>query len=455
MQRTLFIKLALVALVTALLQVPVGLVRGLIAERQAARGSVSADVARGTSEAQRVVGPVLAIPWTRRTVENVSEFDDAGRRQIVARERKESGVAAFLPATLAIKGQVDLQPKHRGIYTANVYRLDATLDGSFALPAGLGVPERGKLEWGHPSLVIGIQDTRGIRDGLRIQWNGTPLDVLPGGMEAAGIPAGVQARVVDLDPAKGGSFRFSVNLPLAGTERLELVPSGATTTVELTSPWPHPSFIGRVLPEPGTRISAEGFSAQWKTTYLATNLGQVFQRCVDGKQCDAFRQHTIGVAFVDPVDPYLMAERSVKYGILFILVTFSAFFLMEVLRGLAIHPMQYALVGAALAIFFLLLVSLSEHLHFALSFFLATAACVLLNAYYVSHVLRSRSRGAWFGAGLASLYGLLFVLLRSEDHALLMGSLLVFGLLAAAMVTTRKVDWYAFGTNASPSGTRA
>lgn len=455
MQRALLTKLGLIALVTVLLQIPVSLVRGLIAERQGLRGSVVADIARGTSEAQRISGPVLAIPWTRRMVENVSEVDESGRRQVVARERKETGVAAFLPTTLKVTGQVDLQPKHRGIYTANVYRLDSVWEGSFTVPIGLGVPERGNLEWGRPSLVLGIQDTRGIRDGLRIQWNGSPLEVLPGGLEAAGMSAGVQARLADVEATKGGTFRFRVDLPLGGTERLEIVPSGATTEVALASPWPHPSFIGRVLPEPGTRVSAEGFSATWKTTHLATNLGQVFQRCVDGKQCDAFRQHTIGVAFVDPVDPYLMAERSVKYGILFVLVTFSAFFLVEVLRGLAIHPMQYGLVGAALALFFLLLVSLSEHLHFGLAFGLATAACVLLNTYYMSHVLRSRRLGAGFGAGLALLYGLLFGLLRSEDHALLMGSTLVFGLLAGIMVATRKVDWYSVGSNASPTGARA
>ena len=164
-------------------------------------------------------------------------------------------------------------------------------------------------------------------------------------------------------PRRRPSFRIA--LSLLGTERLDIVPVGATTTVSLASPWPHPSFTGQILPDAGTRLSAEGFAATWRTSHFATNLAQLHQRCAQSKQCDAFNQHTLGVSFIQPVDLYQTVERSVKYGFLFILLTFAAFFLFEVLRQLAIHPVQYALVGAALAIFFLLLISLSEHIGFA------------------------------------------------------------------------------------------
>jgi inner membrane protein len=146
-------------------------------------------------------------------------------------------------------------------------------------------------------------------------------------------------------------------------------------------------------------------------------------------------------------------ERSVKYGFLFIGLTFAAFFLFEVLKRLAIHPVQYALVGLALAIFFLLLISLSEHLGFAAAYAIAAASCVALIGYYVAHVLKSVRRGVFFGIALSALYGLLYVLLRVEDQALLMGSLLVFACVASAMVATRRVDWYALAANPSvPEG---
>ena len=168
---------------------------------------------------------------------------------------------------------------------------------------------------------------------------------------------------------------------------------------------------------------------------------------MQSRQCDAFNQHSLAVSFIQPVDLYQTVERSVKYGFLFIGLTFAAFFLFEILKRLAIHPIQYALVGFALAVFFLLLISLSEHLGFAPAYAIAAASCVTLVGYYVGHVLGSLRRGAGFAAFLSSLYGLLYILLRAEDHALLAGSVLVFSALVAAMVATRRVNWYAVAAN--------
>jgi inner membrane protein len=150
------------------------------------------------------------------------------------------------------------------------------------------------------------------------------------------------------------------------------------------------------------------------------------------------------------VDVYQQSERAVKYGMLFVVLTFAAFFLYEVLKRLAIHPIQYGLAGAALALFFLLLVSLSEHIPFLAAYLVASGACVGLLAFYVGHVLGSFGRGATFGALLAALYTVLYVLLQSEDYALLLGSLFLFAVLAAVMVMTRRVDWYRVGEAAGP-----
>jgi inner membrane protein len=445
MQRALYWKILLVGLVALLLQVPVGMIRGLVAERQQARDGVLAEIARGTSEAQRVAGPVLVIPWLRRSTESTTTTDDAGRTRMTSKERIERGNVLLLPEVLQVEGTVDLQPKRRGIYVSQVYTLKADLRGSFRLPADLGVPAgAGKLELGHALLVLGIHDPRGIRDRIDITWQGTRPPLSPGGLEAAGLPSGIQADLGPAAPAATASIReFRIGLTLVGTQRLDIVPLGASSTISLASPWPHPSFTGRILPDAGSTVSASGFAASWRTSHFATNLAQLHQRCAQQRQCDAFNQHTIAVSFIQPVDLYLTVERSVKYGFLFILLTFAAFFLFEVLARLAIHPVQYGLVGIALSVFFLLLIALSEHLGFAPAYAIATTACVGLIGYYVGHILGRWQRGAAFALGLGSLYGLLYALLRMEDHALLLGALLVFVCLACAMIATRRVDWYA------------
>ena len=286
--------------------------------------------------------------------------------------------------------------------------------------------------------------------GTGCKWTGTARS--PRCIRAASTPPACRAAST-LTSARcqaqkaAATHEFKIAFSLLGTERLDIVPVGATTAVSLASAWPHPSFTGRILPDAGTRLSQDGFAATWRTSHFATNLSQLHQRCVQSRQCDAFNQHTLAVSFIQPVDLYQTVERSVKYGFLFIGLTFAAFFLFEVLKRLAIHPVQYALVGVALAMFFLLLISLSEHLGFRLAYAIATCSCVTLIGYYVGHVMRSWRRGAGFSIALAALYGLLYVLLRAEDHALLMGSLLVFLCVAAAMVATRKVDWYSIGAN--------
>jgi inner membrane protein len=449
MQRTLLWKIALIGFVALLLQIPVEMIRSLVAERKQARDGVIAEIARGSSEAQRIVGPVLYVPWMRRTTEDTTTTDDSGHSRTVRKDKIERGQIALLPATLEFDGKIDLQQKHRGIYTAQVYTLNAMLRGSFILPPDLGMTEGpGTLVWGRALLVLGIQDPRGIRDSVKLDWDGAQPALYPGGVDAAGAPNGIHADLGVLPANKTPATReFRISLSLLGTERLDIIPVGAATTVSLASAWPHPSFSGRILPDAWTSVSSEGFAASWRTSHFATNLAQLHQRCVQSRQCDAFNQHSLAVSFIQPVDLYQTVERAVKYGFLFIGLTFAAFFLFEVLKRLAIHPVQYAMVGIALAIFFLLLISLSEHFGFAPAYAIAAGSCVALIAYYVGHVLKSLRRGALFGLALAALYCLLYVILRLEDHALLVGSLLVFACVAAAMVATRRVDWYALSAN--------
>jgi inner membrane protein len=242
-------------------------------------------------------------------------------------------------------------------------------------------------------------------------------------------------------------------LELIGTDRLMFLPIGAVTDVELSSDWPHPGFAGAFLPDKRS-VSARGFEARWKLSRFATGVDDAMARIPesvspgvptpsDSRGGESGFLHTeLGVRFVQPVDVYVQSERAVKYGFLFVFLTFVAFFLFEVLRRMAVHPIQYALCGAALALFFLLLFSLSEHLPFAAAYLVASGACVGLLAFYVGNVLRSVRRGGLFGGLLGALYGFLYVILESEDYALLLGALLLFAALGIVMIMTRRVDWY-------------
>lgn len=446
MQKVLAWKIAIVMIVALLVQLPMSMIGGLTAERKARRDGVVADIARSAAEAQQLAGPLILVPYTHRSMEVTTRSDDSGRSHSTRRERLRKGWVALLPEALEIDGALRLQTKRRGIYRARLYSGQLELRGHFVVPPGHRIHRSGpEYEWGRARLVVGVSDPRGLREAARVEWDDVPLALHPGGAEAPALASGIHADLGALSnpaAAQAREHRFRISLALRGSQRLEILPLGRTTRVALASDWPHPSFTGRLLPEADTRVSEAGFAATWATSHFATNLAQALQDCLDSARCADYARNAFGVAFIEPVDLYLTLERAMKYGFLFIGLTFAAFFLFEVLARLAIHPIQYALVGIALAVFFLLLLSLSEHFAFAPSYALAALACVALIGFYLSFVLQGARRGLLFAAGLGTLYALLYAVLRLEDHALLMGSALIFALLAATMIGTRRVDWY-------------
>ncbi|MHC5351332.1 cell envelope integrity protein CreD [Metapseudomonas furukawaii] len=448
MTRTLGFKLGTIALLILLLMIPLALIGGLIGERQAARDSVLANIAQSSSHAQRITGPLLVVPYTR-TLREWKTYEQTGQRHL--EEREVRGRLYFLPERFELTGHVDTELRARGIYKARLFKSDSQVSGQILVPAHYGIDQDlADYRFESPFLAVGISDIRGIGNALKLRVNGRTLDFQPGSGDRL-LEGGVHVPLASLQAAVPQRLDIGFDLKLQGTSSLTVVPVGRDSRVALTSSWPHPSFIGDFLP--GERsIDGKGFSASWQTSFFATNLQEALDSCVGEGECHGFQSRAFGVSFVDPVDQYLKTDRAIKYALLFLALTFAGFFLMEVLKRLAVHPVQYGLVGLALAFFYLLLLSLSEHLEFVLAYALSAGACVALVGFYVSHVLRSWARGAGFTAGLAALYGMLYGLLSAEDYALLMGSLLVFGLLACVMVLTRKLDWYGVGrTPSSPA----
>lgn len=449
MNRALFFRCAAIFLVIVLLLIPLVRINGLIRERQAARDAVVEDIARSAAGPQTLTGPLLVVPYTRTVQE--TQLDSA--RVPVTVTREFAGELRLLPALVDLDGRLATEERQRGIYRARVFDATARLTGRFDVPAHFGVAaaDLASYRFGQPRLVIGISDIRGIGNALSLSANGARVAFVPGtGLRMLG--AGVQAPIALASGDAQQPLQFQIDLSLLGTSAFQFTPVGRETHVMLGSDWPHPSFVGQFLPRE-REITRSGFTADWRTSFFATNLEEALARCPaqaepGAPECADFSGRHFGVSFVDPVDQYLKSDRAVKYGFLFILLTFAGFFLLEVLRRFSVHPVQYGLVGLALALFFLLLLSFSEHIGFAAAYAVSAVACVGLITYYVTHVLGSRVHGAGFGAALASLYALLYAILGSEDYALLTGSVLVFALLALVMVLTRRVNWSGVGAPA-------
>lgn len=429
MRRSVLLKMLAIGVLALMLLIPLGMVSGVANERQSQRAQAVNSVAQGAAGEQVLAGPVLVLPY--RVQETVKESN--GETRQVWRDRQ----AAVLPAVLDVKGGLSTFNRQIGIYPVRLYNSKLVLSGRFDVPEWGTLASGDQLQWGQPFLAVGIDDVRGIKASPVLEWNGARSQFVPG-TRFKSLGNGIHASLALENKLQSVPFSFELNLD--GMESFKLLPVGRDTTVALNSPWQHPNFVGHFLPE--TRSTGEdGFKAAWRTSWFASNMNERFQSCLAG-DCAEFNGTQLGVRLVDPIDTYAQTNRAIKYGILFVFLTFCAFFLTEVLKRVAIHPVQYSLVGLSLALFFLLLLSLSEHIPFLYAYLTAATACVIQNGVYGRYALGSPGRGLAFAGQLAVLYGLLYVLLCSEDQALLLGSLLLFGVLTAVMMLTRKLDWY-------------
>jgi inner membrane protein len=448
MSFSLLIKTAIVAALALVLMVPVGMIRGLVDERQARRNEAVTGIAEGWGKRQTLAGPYLAIPYERQWTEvSRDTVDDKPRERRT--ERREAGVLRLPGASVDWSVDAEIGEKARGLYKARLYTARLRARGSVDVPARASFEDgRSQYKWGTPRLVLGISDPLGIRVASEVALAGNAYAFLPGSGDAA-LVGGLHAPLEGVQLAQPQTLAFSFTLELGGSEAFAIAPLGADTSVAMRANWPHPSFQGRFLPAKH-EIGAGGFTASWKVSRFAAQGVAQSAKCPF--PCNRMDEQ-IAVSFIETAGLYQQLERASKYGFLFIGLTFAAFLVYELLRRLAIHPVQYALAGLALAMFFLLLTALSEHIDFAAAYAVATAACVGLISAYLVRVLRSARAGLAFGSALAALYAMLYATLKAEDYALLGGSLLLFGLLAVVMIATRRVDWYALTPRREGSGT--
>jgi len=439
----LSLKLGGILVLVLLLQIPLFMIRGLLDERHERRNEAVREITETWGRAQTIISPVLVIPYRAlRVVEKETIVN--GRAVRTTEERMGDAFACFLPEELAVEGDIDPSKRHRGIYEAVVYTSRLKLSGRFAAPdlKPLGVaPEA--LQWNRAWIAFGISDLRGTRETLRLSWDGQPLPLTPG-TQIEGLDAGLHADLSTTgNPGMPGSpHTFSVELALNGSGSLAFAPLAVQTSVRLKSPWADPSFTGAFLPTE-REITPAGFNALWKIPYYGRDYAQQWTSLADQPSINSDKVHPscFGVDLVTPVDSYRSVERATKHGALFITLLFTAFFLFEVLAALRLHTLHYLLVGAALCLFYLGLLSLSEFIAFGTAYLVAAAASTLLIGLYCRSILHSAPRSLLITAALAAIYGFLYFVLQMQDYALLAGTAALFTVLAVVMYATRKVDW--------------
>ena len=437
-------RLTVIGVLVLALLIPLAMIRGLVFERAARQGEAATEIAGTWGGGQTLAGPVLVVPYQTHVVNE--------RKEIL---RTDTSYLYVLPETLAVDGRLLPEVRSRGLYDVVVYRAELAVAGSFARPdlAAFRIPAADVL-WDDAFVTVGVPDLRGVRDEVRLRWRGREVAFEPGGGENALWSSALRAPVPGLaGVAPGGSLPFAFDLGIQGSGRFRVVPAGKRTRLALRSAWADPSFSGAFLPE-RRQVSPGGFQASWSVTYFGRGYSQQF-RAAGGEDLVGPRAgmeaSALGVDLVLPADAYQKTERSLKYGVLFLLLTFVTFFLMELFHPVSLHPVQYLLVGAALCLFYLLLLSVSEQLGFGPAYAIAAAATVALIGGYSLAILKGRSAGLPDGshktralvlaAVLGVLYGYLYVLLQAEDYALLLGAVGLFVILALVMFLTRRIDW--------------
>jgi len=440
-------KIAGVTALILLLLVPLAMVRSVLRERLERRDEAVANITSSWGREQKLIGPVLIVPY-RYAVKSWKEQPAAGGKleKIEVMEMVAAN-AYFLPTNLAVTGDITPAQLRRGIYQAVVYSAKLELNGQFTRPdfSTLKIEEQDIL-WDDALVTFAIPDLRGVKETLQVQWGEASLPLSPGS-KLKGFSSGVFAPVNGLRDVKG-AVPFKLELTLNGSGGIHFMPVGDQNTIKISSSWPDPSFQGAFLPT-DRKITADGFTANWQLSYYGRDFSQ---RWTDRDDSVGINQNSsanslFGVIFLSGVDAYRNVERAIKYGVLFFVLVFAAFFLFEILSSLKIHPFQYALVGAALCLFYLSLLSLSEFISFGFAYLAAAITTTLLIWFYCASVLKSGKRTFIITGLLAAIYGFLYIALQLQDYSLLFGTAGLFTVLAIVFYITRNIDWYARDQN--------
>lgn len=422
-KKSVTLKILSVGILVLVLLIPASLIRSLISEREYRRDSVVSEISQKWGNSQTVTGPFITVPYK-------SFFkDNNGKTQF------NLNYLHILPEILNVSGDIKPEVRYRGLFEAVLYNIKLKFNGNFKLPPAsqLNIEQKNML-WDKAYLSIGITDMRGIQDKIDIKFNESTYNANPGLKTADLASSGVGTLIKPLSPSEPNNFSFDLNLN--GSERISFIPVGESNIVKLQSSWPSPSFNGAFLPT--TReVKKDGFSANWKILHLNRNYPQFWEGNQYKVEPSAF-----GLQLILTADIYQKAMRLAKYAIMFIVFTFSAFFFSEIINKRRVHPIQYILIGFAILLFYTLLLSLSEHIHFNYAYLISASAITFMISGYSKAIIKNSKFALTILGILTILYSYLYIVLQLEDYALIMGSIGLLIILAVVMYITRKINWY-------------
>lgn len=425
----------IVGVLVLLLLIPIGMVQDLIHERERRKEEATREISSKWGNAQTIQSIILTVPYVVKRNILVDKEKNEYRVSTIEKE------AHFLPEQLMVNGTITPNIRYRGIYDVVVYNANLNISGTFMHPDfknwGYGKDDQREYKWNETKITLGISDLRGVQENVTLDWNGSSYKFKPGTAVKEMAPSGMLTHIkLENSDTSKKEYSFNIHLDFNGSNRLNFIPLGQETNIQITSPWTNPGFDGAFLPD-NRKITKDGFEADWKILELNRSIPQKFETPLTNLE-----ESTFSINLILPVDEYQKSMRSSKYASLLIFLTFLAFFFIQLIRKIKIHPFQYLLVGFALCIFYSLLVSISEHLTFNPAYFIASIATITLVVLYVKAMLKDLKLTKIIGLILSVLYIYIFIIIQLEDFALLMGSIGLFASLAVVMYLSRNINWY-------------
>ena len=435
----------IILFITLMLLIPLGFVENIVYERQYLQQEATRNITSSWGDAQSISGPVLILPYEvwqdhKKTV-TVKVGKDEKEKEVIER-KYYLRYKLILPSEVSFDARLDPEIRYRGIYRQALYNAPVTIQGHFTLPRAEDFASNlQKVHWDKAWLAVGVTDLKTISESSPLQWAGSAAPAYKPGTRAGGLLGpGFHTALALTDKAAGARQDFSLKLAIRGSGGIAFTPVGEKTAITVAGAWPDPSFQGNLLPVERS-ITDKGFSARWNISNLTRTYPQIedVPNLETVRELESIRSFTAGVDLHETVSLYRMVRRAVHYGILFIAVSFVTLFAFEMVSRRRMHLLQYGMVGLSMSLFYLVLLSLAEHIDFGLAFTAAGAVTVSMNSLYVAAALQSKMRGLIMAGLLSGLYVLLFSLLRMEDFALLVGTGLVVAMMAVLMYVTRKL----------------
>jgi inner membrane protein len=423
----LLVKGGVIALIVLILQIPALYVQVLVEEREQRQKEATSEISSKWAARQTFTGPVITLPFWQEVTDTQNRI------------QKVRQYAYFLPDDLSIQAQVTPEERHRGIYKVMLYTSQLKVNGKFDSVAFDKLSlNPSNIIWTEAFVQMGLSDIRGLNQEVSLNWNGQsiPFSAAPTAQSKEDM---LQAPLHLTGPQDLRNFVFSTSFSINGSEQLLFAPTGRQTNVSITASWPHPSFTGSMLPQQSA-IKDSGFTATWKSMSFKRSFPQQWTG-EPGTLSEKVASAAFGADLFVPVNGYQKTMRSVKYAALCILLTFAAFFLIETNNRKSVHPFQYGLIGAALVLFYILLLSFSEYIGFNPAYGVASVFTIGLIAWFVKGLLASSKLAVLLSVILTLLYGYVFTILQLQDFALILGSLGLFLTLAVIMYYSRKIQW--------------